>query len=126
MFAPLTLRNHSIFWRNLAPTGSPQTKLDGASTLAKKINEDFGSFEDLKKQLNAATAGVQGSGWGWLVGGIRWNMAADVARVMTRLNKSLKSRQRQTKILYLVRAKPIGANKLDHVPILGIDIWEHA
>jgi Fe-Mn family superoxide dismutase len=50
----------------LAPTGSPQTKLDESSALGKKIAEDFGSLENLKKTVNTTTAGVQGSGWGWL------------------------------------------------------------
>lgn len=30
------------------------------------IVRDFGSFENMKKQLSASTVAVQGSGWGWL------------------------------------------------------------
>lgn len=57
--------NHSIFWTNLAPMnngggGEP----DGA--LRKAIDAEFGSFEAFKKQMPAKSAGVQGSGWGWL------------------------------------------------------------
>lgn len=35
--------------------------------LADAINRDFGSLDEMKKQFNAATVGIQGSGWGWLV-----------------------------------------------------------
>lgn len=35
--------------------------------LATAIDQEFGSFEEMKKKFNAATLGIQGSGWGWLV-----------------------------------------------------------
>lgn len=35
--------------------------------LATAIEQEYGSFEEFKKQFNAATLGIQGSGWGWLV-----------------------------------------------------------
>lgn len=58
--------NHSLFWKNLAPAGSPASQLrDGP--LKEAINRDFGSLEALQSELNAKTAAVQGSGWGWLV-----------------------------------------------------------
>lgn len=53
---------HSLFWQNLSPEGGDRP--DGA--LADGITEHFGSFEAFKKQLTAATVGVQGSGWGIL------------------------------------------------------------
>ncbi|GAA0662337.1 superoxide dismutase [Kitasatospora atroaurantiaca] len=53
---------HSIFWENLSPDGGDRP--DGA--LADAIEEHLGGFEAFKKQLTAATAGVQGSGWGVL------------------------------------------------------------
>lgn len=34
--------------------------------LEKALAQDFGSFNEFKKQLAAASIGVQGSGWGWL------------------------------------------------------------
>lgn len=53
---------HSIFWENLSPDGGDRP--DGA--LGDAITEHFGAFEPFQKQLTAATAGVQGSGWGVL------------------------------------------------------------
>ena len=35
--------------------------------LKKAIDEAFGSLDNLKKQFNTTTAGIQGSGWGWIV-----------------------------------------------------------
>ena len=54
--------NHAIFWQNLCPGGSEPP--EGA--LAEAISRDFGSFEDMKARLSAASVAVQGSGWGWL------------------------------------------------------------
>jgi len=53
---------HSIFWENLSPDGGDRP--DGA--LADAVEEHLGGFEAFKKQLTAATASVQGSGWGVL------------------------------------------------------------
>ncbi|MCK9901863.1 superoxide dismutase [Parafrankia colletiae] len=53
---------HSIYWQNLSPDGGD--KPDGA--LADAIAESFGSFDNFKAQLTAATTTVQGSGWGIL------------------------------------------------------------
>lgn len=35
--------------------------------LKDAIDSAFGGLDNLKKEFNAATAGIQGSGWGWLV-----------------------------------------------------------
>ena len=61
--------NHSLFWKNLAPAvdkkGAGGVLKDGP--LKTAIEAAFGSLENLKKEFNAATLGIQGSGWGWLV-----------------------------------------------------------
>jgi Fe-Mn family superoxide dismutase len=38
-----------------------------SGTIAKKIDEDFGSYEDFAKEFKAAGGGQFGSGWAWLV-----------------------------------------------------------
>ncbi|KPJ02364.1 Superoxide dismutase [Mn], mitochondrial [Papilio xuthus] len=53
--------NHTIFWQNLSPKSSKPSDV-----LIKAIEKDFGSLENMKNQLAAASVGVQGSGWGWL------------------------------------------------------------
>ncbi|GJJ08571.1 hypothetical protein Clacol_002790 [Clathrus columnatus] len=90
--------NHSLFWKNLAPAGSTN-KPTGA--LKEAIDRDFGSLDALKKSMNERTAAIQGSGWGWLG-----------------YNKDLK----KLEIVTTANQDPL----LSHVPIIGIDIWEHA
>lgn len=62
--------NHSLFWKNLAPSAVEKKGHGGelkAGPLKDAIEAKWGSLETLKKEFNAATAGIQGSGWGWLV-----------------------------------------------------------
>ncbi|KAB8276844.1 putative iron superoxide dismutase A [Aspergillus minisclerotigenes] len=58
--------NHTLFWENLAPKsqggGEPPS-----GALAKAIDESFGSLGEFQSKMNAALAGIQGSGWAWLV-----------------------------------------------------------
>ncbi|EFJ28961.1 hypothetical protein SELMODRAFT_231474 [Selaginella moellendorffii] len=94
--------NHSIFWKNLAPSKSgggepPEGKL------ASAIKDEFGSLEKLIAKMNADGAALQGSGWVWLG-----------------LNKDLKQLAVQT----TANQDPLASKGL--VPLLGIDVWEHA
>jgi Fe-Mn family superoxide dismutase len=41
-------------------------QLKEGSKLKAALERDFGSVDAFKKNFNAATAGIQGSGWGWL------------------------------------------------------------
>ena len=62
--------NHSLFWKNLAPSASEKKGHGGQlhdGPLKKAITDAFGSFDAMKKEFNTTTAGIQGSGWGWLV-----------------------------------------------------------
>jgi superoxide dismutase, Fe-Mn family len=62
--------NHSLFWKNLAPSAAERKGHGGAlhdGPLKAAIYERWGSLDALKKQFNATTAGIQGSGWGWIV-----------------------------------------------------------
>jgi Fe-Mn family superoxide dismutase len=93
--------NHSLFWKNLAPTGSNQTQVPTSGALADQVKKDFGSFDKLIEQMNTKTAAIQGSGWGWL----GYNQTSKVLEVVTTANQD-----------------PL----LTHVPLIGIDIWEHA
>ena len=72
--------------------------------LLAQINEDFGSLEGLQTSMNAKTCAVQGSGWGWLA----YDTSCGKLFVKTMANQDP-----------LSSAGP-------YVPLLGIDIWEHA
>ncbi|KAL3316847.1 Superoxide dismutase [Mn], mitochondrial [Cichlidogyrus casuarinus] len=92
--------NHSIFWQNLSPNGGGEPE----GRLASAIQKEFGSFEEFKKKMSASTVAVQGSGWGWLG-----------------FNKTTKSLE----IVACPNQDPLeGTTGL--VPLLGIDVWEHA
>ncbi|TDL27036.1 manganese and iron superoxide dismutase [Rickenella mellea] len=92
--------NHSLFWTNLAPSSGDGGKLP-SGPLKDAIEKFFGSAEDFKKQMNAQTAAIQGSGWGWL----GYNKSSKALEIVTTANQN-----------------PL----LSHSPIIGIDIWEHA
>lgn len=94
--------NHSIFWSNLAP---PSAGGGGEPTgeLKKLIDERFGNFASFKTAMNTAGAGVQGSGWVWL----GYNKATGKVEVASCANQD-----------------PLAITGL--VPLLGIDVWEHA
>jgi superoxide dismutase len=62
--------NHSLFWKNLAGAASESKGCGGVlkpGPLKDAIDQTFGGFDKFKKEFNAATLGIQGSGWGWLV-----------------------------------------------------------
>jgi superoxide dismutase, Fe-Mn family len=62
--------NHSLFWKNLAPSATEGRGNGGAlkdGPLRKAIIERWGSYEAFTREFNTTTAGIQGSGWGWLV-----------------------------------------------------------
>jgi Fe-Mn family superoxide dismutase len=54
---------HSMFWENMRP-GKEDNKPEGE--LLKAIEDRFGSFEKFADHFKAATASVEGSGWGVL------------------------------------------------------------
>lgn len=58
--------NHTLFWENLAPKQSGGGE-PPSGALGKAIDETYGSLEEMMKKFNTALAGIQGSGWAWLV-----------------------------------------------------------
>ncbi len=95
--------NHSIFWKNLVPQNKGGGNLP-AGDLRTMIEAQYGSLEGLQTTLAATSVGVQGSGWGWL----GFDKASKKLIVTTTANQD-----------------PLEATT-GHVPILGIDVWEHA
>jgi Fe-Mn family superoxide dismutase len=90
--------NHTFFWQIMKPGGGG----DPSGALADAINDTFGDAGQLKAQVNDAGLKRFGSGWTWLV----WDGTG-----------------------LAVRSTPNQDNPLmdsDDVPLLGIDVWEHA
>jgi len=93
--------NHTLFWENLAPKsqggGEPPS-----GALATAIKDAYGDLDSLKAKFNAALAGIQGSGWAWLVQDV------ETGKIGIRT--------------YANQDPVVGKFR----PLLGIDAWEHA
>ena len=90
---------HSLFWQNMAPKAGDRP----TGELGAAINEHFGSFEKLKRQLTEAASTIMGSGWAALM----WEP----------LGKRLITAQ-----IYDHQSNINQAG----VPLLVLDAWEHA
>ena len=91
--------NHTLFWEIMGPNGGGEP--NGA--LADAINDTFDSLDALKTQMNDTGVKRFGSGWSWLV----WDgTGLSVYSTANQDSPILKS--------------------YDDVPLLGIDVWEHA
>lgn len=93
--------NHNLYFEALQPGGSKVPTGD----LAKQIDKDFGDFDSLKEKLSGLGATRFGSGWAWLSA----NKNGDL-KVSSSPNQD----------------NPIMESKGEWLPILGIDVWEHA
>ena len=89
--------NHTLFWSIMTPGGGG----DPSGALATAISDVFGDVDKLKEQINDAGVKRFGSGWTWLI----WD-GTGLAVVSTPNQDS-----------------PLMS---DDVPLLGIDVWEHA
>jgi Fe-Mn family superoxide dismutase len=89
--------NHSFFWEIMGPDGGGEPSGD----LAAAITDTFGGFAELKAAVNDGGVKRFGSGWTWLV----WDGTG--LSVYSTANQD----------------SPIMQSD---VPILGIDVWEHA
>lgn len=94
--------NHKLFWTVLNANGGGEP----TGELAEAINKTFGSFAELKTQLQNAGATRFGSGWAWLI------VKSDGQLAVT-------STPNQDNPLMDVA-------EVQGTPILGIDVWEHA
>jgi len=95
--------NHTFFWNLMAPHagGAP------AGKLAEDITATFGGFDDFKAKVEAAGLGRFGSGWAWLVvNGGKLEIVSTPNQDNPLMGKAVAG--------------------CEGVPILGVDVWEHA
>ncbi|CAI6064923.1 superoxide dismutase [Cohnella sp. JJ-181] len=90
---------HTLFWDTMAPGGGGKP----AGPLADQIAKDFGSFDAFKRQFSEAAGKVEGGGWAILV----WSPRAHRLEILT-------------------AEKHQNLSQWDNVPILPLDVWEHA
>lgn len=89
--------NHSFFWKVM----SPRSELPSGKFM-EALESTFGSLEKFKEEFTAKAMGVFGSGWAFLI---------------LTPEKSLKLKRHSFQNSPLSRG---------NIPILGIDLWEHA
>jgi len=90
---------HTIFWENMKPGGGGTA----GGAVAELIDRDFGSFDNFKKLFSASAAAVEGSGWTILA-----------------CNPVFE------KLVVLQAEKHQDLTQWGAVPLLIIDVWEHA
>jgi len=89
--------NHSLFWTIMGPKAGGEP----TGALADAIKKTFGDFTKFKEQLAAAGTTRFGSGWAWLA------VSGGKLEVFSTANQD----------------SPLMDGK---VPVLGLDVWEHA
>jgi Fe-Mn family superoxide dismutase len=95
--------NHQFFWPLLTSKSSGQP----LGELAKAIEGTFGGFSAFQEQFTQAALGRFGSGWAWLI----WKDGQ--LRITSTPNQD-------NPLMDVVEEASRG------VPILGLDVWEHA
>jgi len=89
--------NHSLFWTTMKPGGGGAP----SGSLATALDDVFGGVDALKEAVNDAGVKRFGSGWTWLV----WDGTGLAVYSLPNQDSPLMQ---------------------DDVPLLGIDVWEHA
>lgn len=94
--------NHELFWKCMVPNASSQP----TGKLSAAIEKDFGSFDAMKKKITETALARFGSGWAWLV------LTNDKKLVVC------STPNQDNPLMDIAEVKGL--------PILGIDVWEHA
>lgn len=89
--------NHTLFWESMKPGDTNAP----AGQLEDALTKTFGSIDSFKDKLTEAAIGRFGSGWAWLVS------SDGKLEVYSTANQD----------------SPLMDGKM---PILGLDVWEHA
>jgi Fe-Mn family superoxide dismutase len=90
--------NHEFYFNTFSPEGGGEP----SGALADAINKQFGSFESFKKEFNAASVGLFGSGWAWL------------------------AKDKNGKLLILKEGNAGNPLKAGLTALIGFDVWDHS
>lgn len=90
---------HTIFWEIMHPEGGGEP----SGSLKKQIDADFKGFDRFKKHFSNAAEQVEGGGWAILV----WS-------------------PRSHRLEILQAEKHQNLSQQDVIPLLPLDVWEHA
>ena len=98
--------NHSLFWTIMGPSSGLSSSSGPSGNLLKAIQSAFGTFEDFQKKFEETAVNQFGSGWAWL-------SVDPSAGSGGKLNVESSPNQDSPMMRGVV-------------PILGVDVWEHA
>lgn len=90
--------NHTFFWQCMLPANQAG---EIPQNLASAINNSFGDFKTFKANFTSSAVNRFGSGWAWLV-------------------------TKDNKLEVISTANQDTPLELGYLPILGLDVWEHA
>lgn len=91
--------NHRLFWETMIPNGGGTP----GGKLADSIDVYFENFNNFKNLFSSISLSIEGSGWCWLV----FNTTFNKIEIISTKNQD----------------SPWTLNK---IPLLGLDLWEHA
>ncbi|MFA6039511.1 MAG: superoxide dismutase [Candidatus Peribacteraceae bacterium] len=94
--------NHNLFWTFMGGNAR-----EPGAELKAGLEKSFGGFDAFREKFEAAALGQFGSGWAWLVVSRQPSADSDQLEIVKTANQD----------------SPISAGK---VPLLAIDVWEHA
>lgn len=97
--------NHCLYWQNMAPIGSANTKPFGG--LEEKIDQTWGSFDKFKEAFSQAAIGRFASGWAFLT--LKSDGTLVVHNTPNHDNPLMET-----------------VSDVQGIPILTCDVWEHA
>lgn len=98
--------NHDQYWLNLTGVGTGGGDYSKAPGVVAEIKNEWGTVDNFINFFNTKTAGIMGSGWGWLV----WDKNNKAVKYLDLKDQDLVSEQ----------------GNGQYVGLLTIDIWEHA
>ncbi len=115
--------NHSLFWQMMKKDGGSEPK----GELATAIDKSFGSFSGFKEKFTEAATKVFGSGWAWLQRN-RDKTAGTSLTISSSPNQDSPIMFSTENEVFAKRygLKPEDVAKSMGVPVLGLDVWEHA
>ena len=90
--------NHEFYFKTLSPEGGGVP----SGALAEAVNKQFGSFDNFKKEFNAAAVSLFGSGWAWL------------------------AKDKEGDLVILKDSNAGNPLKAGFVSLLTFDVWEHS
>ncbi len=137
--------NHDFYWNSMSPAGGGEP----AGDLADALEASFGSVDEFRRQFAAAAVGNFASGWGWLVydsagtagtgaseaessaAGTSGTEPGTLSRTLNGTLRIVQTDDASTPIAGTSAARTASATASTAaasrlVPLLVIDVWEHA